>query len=163
MNLNDVNHGIHKNKSRKRIGRGPGSGHGKTSTRGSNGQGSRSGYSLSPIFEGGQMPLVRRIPKRGFNNRWADKVAIVNLDVLERNYQSGEEVTVDSLREKNLVKGAYDRLKVLGNGELAKALKITAHQFSKTALEKIEKAGGQVVVLPGKKPVVKNKMKMKSR
>jgi large subunit ribosomal protein L15 len=163
MNLNDVNHGIHKNKSRKRIGRGPGSGHGKTSTRGSNGQGSRSGYSLSPIFEGGQMPLVRRIPKRGFNNRWADKVAIVNLDVLERNFQSGEEVTVDSLREKNLVKGAYDRLKVLGNGELAKALKITAHQFSKTALEKIEKAGGQVVVLPGKKPVVKNKMKMKSR
>jgi large subunit ribosomal protein L15 len=157
MNLNDVNHGIHKNKSRKRIGRGPGS------TRGSNGQGSRSGYSLSPIFEGGQMPLVRRIPKRGFNNRWADKVAIVNLDVLERNFQSGEEVTVDSLREKNLVKGAYDRLKVLGNGELAKALKITAHQFSKTALEKIEKAGGQVVVLPGKKPVVKNKMKMKSR
>jgi large subunit ribosomal protein L15 len=163
MNLNDVNRGIHKNKSRKRIGRGPGSGHGKTSTRGHKGQGSRSGYSLSPIFEGGQMPLVRRIPKRGFNNRWAEKIAIVNLDVLERNYESGEEVTADSLRDKNLVKGIYDLLKVLGNGELTKPLKITAHQFSKTASEKIEKAGGQAIVLPGKKPVVKNKMKMKSR
>ena len=163
MNLNEVHRGIHKNKSRKRVGRGPGSGHGKTSTRGHKGQGSRSGYSSKPIFEGGQMPLVRRVPKRGFNNRWAESVAIVNLDVLERNYQSGEEVTSDSLREKNLVKGCYDLLKVLGNGELTKGLKIIAHQFSRTALEKIEKAGGQAVVLPGKAPVVKNKMKMKSR
>ena len=86
MKLNDVHRGIQKNKSRKRIGRGPGSGHGKTSTRGSKGQGSRSGSSTSPIFEGGQMPLVRRIPKRGFHNRFADSVAIVNLDVLERNF-----------------------------------------------------------------------------
>jgi large subunit ribosomal protein L15 len=163
MNLNDVNRGIQKNKSRKRIGRGPGSGHGKTSTRGSKGQGSRSGYSLSPIFEGGQMPLVRRIPKRGFNNRWAETVAVVNLDVLDRNFQAGEEVTSASLRDKNLVKGAYDQLKVLGNGELTKGLKVSAHKFSKTALEKIEKAGGQAIVLPGKKPVVKNKMKSKSR
>jgi large subunit ribosomal protein L15 len=163
MNLNDVHRGIQKNKSRKRIGRGPGSGHGKTATRGSKGQGSRSGYSLSPIFEGGQMPLVRRIPKRGFNNRWADVVATVNLDVLERNYQSGEEVTADSLRAKNLLKGAFDQLKILGNGDLAKSLKISAHKFSKSALEKIEKAGGQAIVLPGKAPVVKNKMKVKSR
>ena len=159
MNLNDVHRGIHKNKSRKRVGRGPGSGHGKTSTRGHKGQGSRSGYSSKPVFEGGQMPLVRRIPKRGFNNRWADSVAIVNLSVLEKNYQSGEEVTPDSLRDKNLVKGRYDLLKVLGNGELTKDLKVTAHQFSRTASEKIEKAGGQTVVLPGKAPVVKNKMK----
>jgi large subunit ribosomal protein L15 len=163
MNLNDVHHGIQKNKSRKRIGRGPGSGHGKTAGRGHKGQGSRSGSSVSPIFEGGQMPLVRRIPKRGFNNRWAETVAIVNLDVLERNFQSGEEVSPDALRSKDLVKGSYDRLKVLGNGELSKNLKISAHQFSRTALEKIEKAGGQAVVLPGKKPVVKNKMKVKSR
>jgi large subunit ribosomal protein L15 len=163
MNLNDVHRGIQKNKSRKRIGRGPGSGHGKTATRGSKGQGSRSGYSLSSIFEGGQMPLVRRIPKRGFNNRWADVVATVNLDVLERNYQSGEEVTADSLRAKNLLKGAFDQLKILGNGDLAKSLKISAHKFSKSALEKIEKAGGQAIVLPGKAPVVKNKMKVKSR
>ena len=159
MNLNDVHRGIHKNKSRKRVGRGPGSGHGKTSTRGHKGQGSRSGYSSKPTFEGGQMPLVRRIPKRGFNNRWADTVAIVNLHVLDRNYESGEEVTPDSLRDKNLVKGHYDLLKVLGNGELTKGLKVSAHQFSRTALEKIEKAGGQAVVLSGKAAVVKNKMK----
>jgi large subunit ribosomal protein L15 len=161
MNLNDVNRGIQKNKSRKRIGRGPGSGHGKTATRGSKGQGSRSGSSTMPIFEGGQMPLVRRIPKRGFNNRWAETVAIVNLDVLERNFQSDEEITPAALRSKALVKGSYDLLKVLGTGELTKKLKISAHQFSRSALEKIEKAGGQVVVLPGKAPVVKNKMKMK--
>ncbi len=159
MNLNDVNRGIHKNKSRKRVGRGPGSGHGKTSTRGHNGQGSRSGYSMRPTFEGGQMPVVRRVPKRGFNNRWAEKVVIVNLDVLERNFENGEEVTPESLREKNLVKGSYDQLKVLGTGELTKNLKVTAHQYSKTASEKIEKAGGQATVLPGKKPVVKNKQR----
>ena len=102
MNLNDVHRGIQKNKSRKRIGRGPGSGHGKTATRGHKGQGSRSGSSTSPIFEGGQMPLVRRIPKRGFHNRLAETVAIVNLDVLERNFQSGEEVTPEALRGKAL-------------------------------------------------------------
>ncbi len=90
MNLNDVHHGIHKNKSRKRIGRGPGSGHGKTATRGNKGQGSRSGSSTSPIFEGGQMPLVRRIPKRGFHNRFADTVAAVNLGVLEKHFAGGE-------------------------------------------------------------------------
>jgi large subunit ribosomal protein L15 len=161
MNLNDVNRGIHKNKSRKRIGRGPGSGHGKTSTRGSKGQGSRSGSSVSPIFEGGQMPLVRRIPKRGFNNQWADCVAAVNLGVLEKHFQSGEEVTPDSLRTKQVIKGRYDVLKVLGDGQFTKSLKISAHKFSASALEKIEKAGGQAVVLPGKAPVVKNKMRMK--
>ena len=161
MNLNDVHHGIHKNKSRKRIGRGPGSGHGKTATRGSKGQGSRSGSSIMPIFEGGQMPLVLRIPKRGFHNRFAETVAVVNLDVLERNFQGGEEITPEAMRSKALVGRSYDVLKVLGNGELTKSLKISAHQFSRTALEKIEKAGGQAVVLPGKAPVVKNKMKMK--
>jgi large subunit ribosomal protein L15 len=163
MNLNDVHHGIHKNKSRKRIGRGIGSGHGKTATRGAKGQGSRSGYSLSPVFEGGQMPLVRRIPKRGFNNSWAETVAIVNLASLEKHFQSGEEVSPDTLCDKGLVKGSYDVLKVLGSGELTKNLKIVAHRFSRSATEKIEKAGGQAVVLPGKKPVVKNKMKVKNK
>jgi large subunit ribosomal protein L15 len=163
MNLNDVNRGIHKNKSRKRIGRGPGSGHGKTATRGSKGQGSRAGYSLLRVFEGGQMPLVRRIPKRGFNNRWAETVAVVNLDVLERNFAGGEEVTVASLRNKSIIGGRYDQVKILGNGELTKKLKIAAHRFSQTARDKIEKAGGEVVVLPGKKPVVKNKMKKKAQ
>ena len=163
MNLNDVHRGIQKHRPRKRIGRGPGSGHGKTATRGHKGQGSRSGYTSPPIFEGGQMPLVRRIPKRGFHNRWADTVAIVNLGVLERNFQSGEEVTPELLRGKDLVKGSYDLLKVLGDGELTKNLKISAHQFSRSALVKIEKAGGQAVVLPGRAPVVKNKMKVKSQ
>jgi large subunit ribosomal protein L15 len=163
MNLNDVHHGIQKNKSRKRIGRGPGSGQGKTAGRGHKGQGSRSGSSTSPIFEGGQMPLVRRIPKRGFTNRFADVVAIVNLASLEKNFQAGEEVSPDTIRDKGLVKGSYDVLKVLAKGELTKSLKITAHHFSRSATEKIEKAGGQAVVLPGKKPVVKNKMKTKSK
>jgi large subunit ribosomal protein L15 len=163
MNLNDVHHGIQKNKARKRIGRGIGSGHGKTATRGAKGQGSRSGSSVSPIFEGGQMPLVRRVPKRGFNNRWADVVAIVNLGLLEKHFQSGEEVSPETICDKGLVKGDYDVLKVLGVGELSKSLKIVAHRFSRSATEKIEKAGGQAVVLPGKKPVVKNKMKVKKQ
>jgi large subunit ribosomal protein L15 len=163
MNLNDVHHGIHKNKARKRIGRGPGSGQGKTAGRGHKGQGSRSGSSTSPVFEGGQMPLVRRIPKRGFNNRWAETVVIVNLASLEKHFHSGEEVSPETMHGKGLVKGSYDVLKVLGCGELTKQLKILAHQFSRSAAEKIEKAGGQAIVLPGKAPVVKNKMKVKSK
>jgi large subunit ribosomal protein L15 len=163
MNLNDVNRDIHKNKSKRRVGRGPGSGHGKTSTRGHNGAGSRAGYSSLRVFEGGQMPLVRRIPKRGFNNRWAENIAIINLDVLERNFAVGEEVCPESLKNKGLIRGEYDQLKVLSNGDLTKKLKVTAHQFSQSAREKIEKAGGEVVVLPGKAPVVKNKMKSKTR
>jgi large subunit ribosomal protein L15 len=148
---------------KKRIGRGPGSGHGKTSTRGSKGQGSRSGYSSMRVFEGGQMPLVRRIPKRGFNNRFALTVTVVNLGDLDAKFTSGEEVTPETLKAKSLAKGGYDVLKVLGNGELTKNLKISAHRFSRSALEKIEKAGGQAVVLPGKAPVVKNKTKTKTK
>ena len=163
MNLNNVHHGIHKNKSRKRIGRGIGSGQGKTAGRGHKGQGSRSGSSTSPVFEGGQMPLVRRIPKRGFTNKFADVAAIVNLASIEKHFQSGEEVSPDAMRGKGLVRGSYDVLRVLGDGNLTKSLKISAHHFSRSAAEKIEKAGGQAIVLPGKKPVVKNKMKMKKR
>lgn len=161
MNLNDVHRGIHKFKKRKRIGRGPGSGHGKTSGRGHKGQGARAGFSAHPTFEGGQMPLVRRIPKRGFNNKWADVIAIVNVSDLEAAFNDGDEVTVESLKTKNLAKGSFDVLKVLGNGELTKKLKVSAHRFSKSAQEKIAKAGGEAIVLPGKKPVVKNKQKIK--
>ncbi len=161
MNLNDVHRGIQKNKKRKRLGRGIGSGHGKTCGRGHKGQCSRAGYSVHPTFEGGQMPLVRRIPKRGFNNRWAQVVAIVNLGELENRFDDGAEVTPEVLKSKNLAKGRYDELKVLGEGELTKKLKISAHRFSRSALEKIQKAGGEAVVLPGKKPVVKNKQKAK--
>lgn len=159
MNLHEVHQGVKRNKRRKRIGRGPGSGHGKTSTRGHKGQGSRSGYSSQRVFEGGQMPLVRRIPKRGFHNRFAQTVTVVNLRDLEAKFQSGEEVTPETLKRKSLAKGAYDLLKVLGDGELTKALKISAHRFSRAALAKIEKAGGQAVVLMGKPPVLKNKSK----
>ena len=109
------------------------------------------------------MPLVRRIPKRGFNNRWALVVAIVNVADLDRCFADDEEVTPDTLKAKNLVKARYDLLKVLGNGELTKKLKVSAHRFSESAHQKIEQAGGQVVVLPGKAPVVKNKQKQKSR
>src|SRR5271157_5569048 len=102
MNLNDVHHGIQKNKSKKRIGRGPGSGHGKTSTRGNKGQGSRSGYASMRVFEGGQMPLVRRIPKRGFNNKFALAVLALNVGDLDAKFQSGEEVTPLTLKAKSL-------------------------------------------------------------
>jgi len=161
MNLNDVHRGIQKNKKRKRLGRGIGSGHGKTCGRGHKGQRSRAGFSVHPTFEGGQMPLVRRIPKRGFNNQWGPRVAIVNLGDLEAAFDDGAEVTPEALKEKNLAKQRYDVLKVLGDGELTKKLKVSAHRFSKSALEKIEKAGGQSVVLPGKAPVVKNQQKQK--
>lgn len=158
MNLDDVHRGVKKHKRRRRVGRGPGSGRGKTSSRGHKGQGSRAGHSVHPTFEGGQMPLVRRIPKRGFNNRWGKIVAIVNVGDLDASFGAGEEVTPDTMRKKNLAKCRWDEIKVLGDGELTKKLKVTAHRFSKSAQEKIEKAGGQVVTLPGKKPVVKNKM-----
>ena len=157
MNLNDVHQGIRKNKKRKRLGRGTGSGHGKTCGRGHKGQRSRAGYSVKPTFEGGQMPLVRRIPKRGFHNRFAPTVVIVNLGDLEERFDDGADVTPEALREKNLAKGRYDLLKVLGDGELTKKLKIFAHRFSASAIEKIQKAGGEATVLPGKAPVVKNK------
>ena len=161
MNLNDVHIGIKKYKKRKRVGRGPGSGVGKTCGRGHKGQRSRAGYSVHPTFEGGQMPLVRRIPKRGFNNRWAQTVAIVNLADLQERFDDGADVTPETLKDKNLAKGRYDVLKVLANGELTKTLNVSAHRFSRQAAEKIEKAGGKVVLLPGKTPVPKNKQKVK--
>jgi len=162
MNLNEVHRGIQKNKARKRIGRGIGSGQGKTAGRGHKGQGSRSGSSTSPIFEGGQMPLVRRIPKRGFHNQFALNVVAINLASIDKHFDANEEVTPEAIFGKGVLRGRYDALKVLGGGEVTKKLKISAHHFSKSAVEKIEKAGGQAIVLPGKKPVVKNKMKSKA-
>ena len=163
MNLHDVHRGIKKFKSRRRIGRGPGSGHGKTAGRGHKGQGSRAGNSHHVTFQGGMMPLVRRVPKRGFNNRWALKVAVINVEDLDENFEDGEEVGPATVLERGLVGPNFDVLKVLGNGEIKKKLKVSAHRFSKTAQEKIEKAGGEFTVLPGKKPVVKNKQKTKVR
>ena len=159
MILDDVHRGIQKNRKRKRVGRGAGSGHGKTCGRGHKGQGSRAGNSRLPTFQGGTMPLVRRIPKRGFNNRWALKVAVVNVGDLERSFESGDEVTLKALAAKNLAKGRFDVLKILGNGEISKKLTVVAHRFSKSAQEKIEKAGGQIVHAPGKTPVAKKTQK----
>jgi len=157
MNLNDVHRGIHKYKARKRVGRGKGTGLGKTSGRGHKGQGARAGWSAPPTFEGGQMPLVRRVPKRGFHNRFAATVAIVNLAELDKAFAANDEVTPQSLREKRILRGQYDVLKVLGDGDLTKPLKVSAHRFSRSALEKIQKAGGEAVVLPGKAPVKRKK------
>ncbi len=159
MNLHDVNNGIQKNSATKRLGRGTGSGLGKTSGRGHKGQGSRAGFSMPPYFEGGQMPLARRIPKRGFNNkRFAAKVVAVNLEDLEYGFASGGAVTPEILVERKIVKQVFDQIKILGVGELTKSLTVSAHAFSKTAQSKIEAAGGSVTILPGPKPVVKNKM-----
>lgn len=162
MNISDVNRGIHKNRPRKRLGRGIGSGHGKTAGRGHKGQKSHNGVSFLSIFQGGTMPLVRRVPKRGFNNRWAKTIAIVNLDDLEANFKGGDEVTPETLGAAGLVKGVFDQIKVLGDGELKKKLKISAHRFSKSASEKIAAAGGEAIVLAGPAPVVRNKSKAAS-
>lgn len=161
MNLSDINRGIKKFKKKKRVGRGPGSGHGKTSGRGHKGQGALAGWSAALIFEGGASPLIRRIPKRGFNNAFAKTIAIVNVGDINDAFDAGTEITIELLRTKNLAKQKHDELKILGNGELTKKFKIAAHRFSKSAIEKIEKAGGEAVVLPGRAPVVKGKKKAK--
>jgi large subunit ribosomal protein L15 len=159
MNLHDVNRGIKKHKKKKRVGRGTGSGHGKTSGRGHKGQGALAGWSSPDIFEGGASPLIRRIPKRGFNNAFGLTVASVNVGELNDVFNSGEEVSSETLRGKNLAKGRYDQLKILGNGELTKKLKISAHRFSASALEKIQAAGGEAIVLPSRAPVIKGQKK----
>lgn len=159
MNLNDVNEGIQKNRRKKRLGRGTGSGLGKTCGRGHKGQRSRSGASFHPMFQGGAMPMFRRVPKRGFNNRFAQTVLAVNVGQLEEMFEAGSEVNRESLAKTAIGKSRYDLLKILGDGELTKSFTITADRFSKSAREKIEKAGGTIVELPGKKPVVKNKQK----
>lgn len=145
MIIDDVHRGIHKRRKRKRIGRGTGSGRGKTSGRGHKGYGSRSGATRRLGFEGGQMPLTRRMAKRGFNNRqFAANVATINIGALDRAFDAGATVTPEALAEKGLVKGRYDVLKVLGDGTLAKKLTVRAHRFSGTAERKITEQGGTV-------------------
>jgi large subunit ribosomal protein L15 len=126
----------------KRVGRGTGSTLGKTSGRGHKGQKARSGGNVHPRFEGGQMPLFRRLPKVGFRNWNAKQVAVVNVRALERVFEDGTAVDIETLREQGLVKGKFDEVKILGDGELTKALNVQAHKFSTSAREKIESAGG---------------------
>ena len=127
--------------ARKRVGRGPGSGHGKTSSRGEKGQKSRSGFSRQPGFEGGQMPLHRRLPKRGFTNIFKKDYAVVNISYLER-FDNGATIGEAELRKAGLVKGQHDGIKVLGDGKLSKKLTVSATKFSATAKKQIEAAGG---------------------
>ena len=129
-----------------RKGRGPGSGNGKTAGKGHKGQNARSGGGVRPGFEGGQIPLYRKLPKRGFKNRFATHYAIVNVGTLNARYEDGATVTLADLMEKGVINKALDGLKVLGDGELTKKLTVEAAVFSATAKEKIEAAGGKTEV-----------------
>jgi large subunit ribosomal protein L15 len=146
MKLDDLRPASGSTKKQKRVGRGDGSGHGKTACRGHKGQRARAGGGTRPGFEGGQMPLQRRLPKRGFHNPFKVEVAIVNLDQLER-FSTDSEVNPETLLEKGLVHGKNRRIKILGDGTLSKSLTIKAHSFSVKAKEKIEAAGGKAEVI----------------
>lgn len=146
MDLSNLKPAPGSKKKRKRVGRGDGSGHGKTACRGHKGQGARSGGNTPPGFEGGQMPLQRRVPKRGFHNPFRKSAAVVNLGQLEI-FASGTEVTPEILRERGLVRGKDQRVKILGDGSLSKSLTVKAHGFSSQAKEKIEALGGKAELI----------------
>ena len=145
MNLSSLRPPAGSTKKRKRVGRGPGSGHGKTSGRGEKGQKSRTGYSRRPGFEGGQMPLVRRVPKRGFNNIFRKEYALVNLERLEG--LEGNEFTPATLLERGVIGSLRNGLKVLAEGEITRAINVSTHKISQAAQQKIEAAGGKVTVI----------------
>ena len=147
MSLNNLRPPKGAKHAKRRVGRGPGSGHGKTSSRGHKGAQSRSGHSYKRGFEGGQMPLHRRVPKRGFHNPFRVEYAVVNLDTLAEVFEAGSSVTPDLLRERGLVRKSGVRIKVLGRGDISKKLTVQAHKFSGTAAEKIAAAGGVAEVL----------------
>ena len=134
-------------KERKRIGRGPASGQGKTAGKGHKGQKARAGRGMQIGFEGGQMPLQRRIPKRGFNNIFRKEFAVVNLASLEKVFNDGDTVTIEALIANGLVKKTLDGVKVLGNGEISKKLTVQVNAYSETAKSKIEAAGGKAEVV----------------
>lgn len=142
MQLSDVGRPRNAHHRRKRLGRGPGSGRGNTSTRGQKGAAARSGFARRPGFEGGQNPLIRRIPKHGFTNRFHVRYAVVNVGALE-TFAAGTTVTPALLRSEGIVQRDWP-IKILGDGALSKALQVTAHRFSKQAHDKITKAGGTV-------------------
>ena len=146
MKLHELSPAVGSTKEAKRIGRGHGSGNGKTAGKGHKGQKARAGRGIRAGFEGGQMPLQRRVPKRGFNNIFATKFAIVNVSDLEV-FEAGAVIDTQALQEKGLVKKAYDGVKVLGNGNLSKAVTVKASAFSESAKSKIEAAGGKAEVI----------------
>ena len=146
MKLHELKAPAGSKKDPKRKGRGTATGQGKTAGRGMNGQNSRSGGGVRLGFEGGQMPLYRRLPKRGFNNKWAKEYSIVNIGDLNR-FEAGTEVTPELLKEVGLVKQVIDGIKILGDGELNAAITVKAHKFTKSAEEKINAAGGKAEVI----------------
>ena len=147
MRLHQLHHAPGAKHRTKRLGCGEGSGHGKTSCRGGKGQTARSGSSIRHGFEGGQTPLYRRLPKRGFNHaRFKRKVAIVNLDALN-DFSDGTEVNIETLQKQGLINGNFEAVKILGTGELKKKLKVHAHSFSASARSKIQAAGGEIHTL----------------
>lgn len=149
MSLNNLRPPKGAKHKKSRVGRGPGSGHGKTAGRGEKGAQSRSGFSYKRGFEGGQMPLHRRLPKRGFTNPFRVEYAVINLDLLAEVFDAGSDVTPEVLRERGLVRDKRALIKVLGRGEFAKKLTVRAHKFSGTAAEKIAAAGGVAEVIAG--------------
>ena len=146
MKIHELTPAADSNKAVKRIGRGHGSGNGKTAGKGHKGQNARSGGGVRIGFEGGQMPLARRIPKRGFNNIFATKYAVVNVSDLNQ-FKDGTVVDTELLKASGLVKKEYDGIKILGNGELTSQLTVKAAKFSQSAAENIEKAGGKAEVM----------------
>ena len=146
MNLNELQPAKGSKFSPKRVGRGIGSGTGKTSGKGHKGQNARSGGGVRPGFEGGQMPLYRRLPKRGFKNIFAKQYVTVNVEVLEK-LEDGTEVTAQVLKDKGIISKTLDGVKILGRGELTKKLNVKAAKFTESAKEKIEKAGGKAEVI----------------
>jgi large subunit ribosomal protein L15 len=147
LSLNNLHPAKGSTHKKKRVGRGPGTGLGKTSGRGEKGQKSRSGYSSKIGFEGGQMPLHRRLPKRGFTNIFKKQWIEVSLEALDRSFDADAEITPEVLHRRGIIKKAKHDIVVLGNGEVSKSLKVSAHRFTKSAREKIEKAGGIATVL----------------
>ncbi len=147
MRLHDLKPNPGAKHRRKRLGIGESSGKGKTSGKGHKGQKARSGGSIRPSFEGGQMPIFRRLPKRGFSNAaFKTTYGVVNLDALEKNFSAGDSVTEDTLRKAGLIKGRFDGVKILGRGELTKSLIISVDEVSASAREKIEKVGGTIAL-----------------
>ena len=143
MKLNELRPAEGSTRESFRVGRGPGSGNGKTASKGHKGQNARSGGGVRPGFEGGQLPLYRKLPKRGFHNKFATVYAIVNVADLEKNFQDGDVVTLEALLAKKIIRKSFDGLKVLGDGEITKKLTVQATVFSAAAKEKITAAGGQ--------------------
>jgi large subunit ribosomal protein L15 len=163
MDLSTVHVGVSKLRKKKRVGRGIGSGHGKTSTRGHKGQWASAGAKKpSQVFEGGQMQLFRRIPKRGFSHAtWDKSFLVVNVGDLDAAFKDGDVVDPDALKKVGLAKGPADGVRILGTGEVTKKLTVKAHHFSKSAAAKITGKGGTTEVIPPPKKPKRNKMKPK--